>query len=554
MLAETDSAANRTIQYAYDAAGNMLSRTVCTSDTGEVQDTRTYAYDSNNRIGTTETSPYSYVHDANGNLTQENENVSVAYTYDGYNRIKSINKPGLPFLEYEYNQENLRTAKIESDSIPASAKTVYGYDKDGNLVLEKNAYNASDKTVYLWEDTGNAAIMKRGGKVYSYVYDGMGRIHALYDYDAAENTFTYDVYGYTAYGEPLYTVGNVENPFRYASYYYDTDTGLYYLKNRYYAANKARFLTEDTYWNVSNMLFGKFTSSAMRSVYYPAIVQSANRFAYCLNNPIGWYDPWGLVVTAWDKINCTSDELALLQELTEQWERGYRDNNQKMMDDAHAIAEAIRDNHRQERGLGEYGFDDGNTGVGDSKYSQDYWYEDLKFSPAPESLSVQNDSSDSFLDSIFGTNYSVTTTNKIETVSEWGLFELSSGRKVEVTVSEIGDSSKPILVYAKQNIDNPIVSSGAGIQVNIWDFSATLNFGLDDTRLSGSLNINDTSYAFHGIIDIANMKVGIEISDENTVASITSTTYENIKVDITTILEAVLTYYLGSKLPSKLPA
>ncbi|MHB8127263.1 MAG: RHS repeat-associated core domain-containing protein [Desulfitobacteriaceae bacterium] len=38
--------------------------------------------------------------------------------------------------------------------------------------------------------------------------------------------------------------GTLVQPFRYAGYYYDEDTGLYYLKSRYYSPTLGRFLTK----------------------------------------------------------------------------------------------------------------------------------------------------------------------------------------------------------------------------------------------------------------------------------------------------------------------
>ena len=76
---------------------------------------------------------------------------------------------------------------------------------------------------------------------------------------------------------------------RTAGYYYDADTENYYLKNRYYDSSDARFLTEDPYWNVNNMLYGSATSSVIRNVYYPAVVQSGNRFAIVIIIPLIQY-------------------------------------------------------------------------------------------------------------------------------------------------------------------------------------------------------------------------------------------------------------------------
>ena len=73
-------------------------------------------------------------------------------------------------------------------------------------------------------------------------------------------------------------IGN-KNPFRYRSYYFDTETELYYLKSRYYDPEIGRFITIDdiTYLD-------------------PETINGLNLYAYCGNNPVMGYDPDG----TWD--------------------------------------------------------------------------------------------------------------------------------------------------------------------------------------------------------------------------------------------------------------
>ena len=73
-------------------------------------------------------------------------------------------------------------------------------------------------------------------------------------------------------------IGNV-NPFRYRGYYYDTETGLYFLQTRYYDPEVGRFLNRD-------------------SVQYadPETINGLNLYAYCLNNPVEYVDPTGQIV------------------------------------------------------------------------------------------------------------------------------------------------------------------------------------------------------------------------------------------------------------------
>ena len=80
-------------------------------------------------------------------------------------------------------------------------------------------------------------------------------------------------------------IANV-NPIRYRGYYYDTESGLYYLKSRYYDPVTCRFINADGYISTGQGLL------------------STNMFAYCGNNPVNRKDPTGqfwitaLIVTA----------------------------------------------------------------------------------------------------------------------------------------------------------------------------------------------------------------------------------------------------------------
>lgn len=67
-------------------------------------------------------------------------------------------------------------------------------------------------------------------------------------------------------------IGHI-NPLRYRGYYYDAETGFYYLQSRYYDSAICRFINAD----------GLFTDGFI----------GANLFAYCANNPVNTTDPTG---------------------------------------------------------------------------------------------------------------------------------------------------------------------------------------------------------------------------------------------------------------------
>ena len=102
---------------------------------------------------------------------------------------------------------------------------------------------------------------------YYYGIDNFGNIN--YIYDANGNIVV--TYRYDAWGKPISTTGTLvstvgaANPYRYKSYYYDTETGLYYLQSRYYDAGVGRFVNAD--------------EPIMICLY-------TNLFEYCNNDPI----------------------------------------------------------------------------------------------------------------------------------------------------------------------------------------------------------------------------------------------------------------------------
>ena len=84
-------------------------------------------------------------------------------------------------------------------------------------------------------------------------------------------------YTYDAWGNLLDSGGNLAevNPLRYRGYYYDNETGFYYLQSRYYDPQNRRFMNADSYQSTGQGFIG------------------TNMFAYCNNSPVDLYDPSG---------------------------------------------------------------------------------------------------------------------------------------------------------------------------------------------------------------------------------------------------------------------
>lgn len=132
-------------------------------------------------------------------------------------------------------------------------------------------------------------IDKNTGKAVNYEYDSLGhliRSHQSNGSSVVQRTeHIYDTttgstaasYVYDAWGNVISSSGTMAsiNPIRYRGYYYDTETGLYYLGSRYYDPAVKRFVNADRY-----------ASTGQGFVGY-------NMFAYCLNNPVCYYDSAG---------------------------------------------------------------------------------------------------------------------------------------------------------------------------------------------------------------------------------------------------------------------
>ncbi len=101
------------------------------------------------------------------------------------------------------------------------------------------------------------------------IYDEEGNLVAEYTYNAwGEHTVT---------NHTSANIGNI-NPFRYRGYFYDSETGYYYLNTRYYNPQIKRFISADNinYLGANGDL------------------NSYNLYAYCSNNPVTGYDPMGM--------------------------------------------------------------------------------------------------------------------------------------------------------------------------------------------------------------------------------------------------------------------
>ena len=164
----------------------------------------------------------------------------------------------------------------------------------------------------------------------AYVKNALGDVVGTYD--VMSGVTLYREYCYDAYGNAVEeydftdTTPPSENPFRYRGEYYDTETGLYYLRNRYYDPQTGRFITEDP------------------------IRDGNNWYVYCNGNPVMFRDPTGLFMPGDE--NRSAEANAIIFYYTKEYEKaeaaymaateGEKAQYRERLEYCHAQAEFVR--------------------------------------------------------------------------------------------------------------------------------------------------------------------------------------------------------------------
>ena len=272
LIRENNAVAGETYVFTYDDAGNILTKKTyayTTGTLGTVQDTDTYTY--GNSINGDRLMRYnnvSCVIDALGNPLRYANGTNYIMTWTkGRQLAKTVN--GGVTTTYTYNADGIRTSKTVG-----GVTTVYALDGTTILAEQKDGVVIR----YFYDANGSPVGFMYNGTRYHYEKNLQGDIVAILNYaGTALVTYAYDAWGnivsetYSASYEYLANA----NPFRYRGYYYDVETGFYYLQSRYYDPVTGRFINADSYINANGDLVGY------------------NMYAYCSNNPVMYVDPSG---------------------------------------------------------------------------------------------------------------------------------------------------------------------------------------------------------------------------------------------------------------------
>ena len=320
LVREDNTKFEKTFIFNYDAGGNILSKLeynftlVDNLDYEEITQSIPYVYPLNGwKDRLMAYNGESFVYDAIGNPTTYRDKTLV------WSHGRQLDK--FADVEFTYNGSGIRTSKIANGFTTkyylngnkiirqqdASNDMLFHYGADGlvGFSLNNNEYtykkNAQNDIIGIYDASGT--------QICEYTYDAWGNQICKYlsnsgEYIAIEDNYVYNdisnINRFVAY----------KNPFRYRGYYYDFETGLYYLNSRYYDPQTGRFINAD---DISILSESK------------ELINGLNLFAYCNNNPImltdtygtsWWSDLWGGITSffrnTWDVFVGTFISVALV--------------------------------------------------------------------------------------------------------------------------------------------------------------------------------------------------------------------------------------------------
>lgn len=166
-------------------------------------------------------------------------------------------------IEYKYDENGIRTSKT-INGVTTNFATI-----NGKIISQIDDKNQLD---FKYDTNGQLSGVKINGVEFKYLKDLQGDVIALLDNKGNKVTeYIYDSWGNASmFGDT--NLGKL-NPMRYRGYYFDNESGFYYLQSRYYDSTICRFINADD--------------------FVLSLSLNHNSYAYCSNNPIYFVDYTG---------------------------------------------------------------------------------------------------------------------------------------------------------------------------------------------------------------------------------------------------------------------
>lgn len=269
--------------YAYDAADNLVidaGSDMTYNRDGQIQ-TRTqpvagrqapttyYSYDgAGDRTGQSSAPPTATTGPALSSAVGLAEYAaSVNYQYDVYGNLSSYGTGDSSAVSYSYNGDGLRMTKTLApvNDLQKSETTTFAFAWDLSEPLPLVLSDGTNSYLYGPDDLPIEQITPSGTVAYLH-QDQLGSTRLLTSQGKVVATYTYD-----PYGKPTSSVGSVTTPLGFAGQYTDAESGLIYMRARYYDPTTGEFLTRD-----------------------PAVQLTQEPYSYSSNDPLNSVDPSGL--------------------------------------------------------------------------------------------------------------------------------------------------------------------------------------------------------------------------------------------------------------------
>ena len=195
-------------------------------------------------------------HDKNGNLIQDG---SMSFIFNALGQMTEAKSGGMIVGKYEYDPLGRRKAKTAG-----GLKTEYLWS--GNQVMAEYRGGKLLRRYIYGAGIDNPIALVAGNGTKTYIHkDALGSVVALSN-NAGVVT---DKFSYSPFGKSADESGS---PYKFAARWIDSETGLYYNRNRYYNPSTGRFISPDPIGYGDGM----------------------NMYAYVGNDPMNATDPMGL--------------------------------------------------------------------------------------------------------------------------------------------------------------------------------------------------------------------------------------------------------------------
>jgi RHS repeat-associated protein len=252
------------IAYTYDAADNLVQKG-SSQQVFNNADQLCWIATTTGSCSTPPSGATTYQYDSRGNRTNVSPSGGQAVTLS-FNQANRLTKYVAASAEsYGYNADGLRMCKYAGSSTQpcqSAGNIAFVWDVTSSLpLLLKDGTNAC-----IYGPQGLPLEQISGSTTLWFHHDQLGSTRLVTDSTGtSQATYTYD-----AFGGISSSTGTIANPFRFAGQYQDTESGLYYLRARYYDASTGQFLSAD-----------------------PALFTTVAPYAYASGSPTNLTDPSG---------------------------------------------------------------------------------------------------------------------------------------------------------------------------------------------------------------------------------------------------------------------